>query len=148
LFVEGPGGDDAAQRADASGPWAAGTPEFRRRVGRCRDDDLGDRGGLVAVLDQLRHHVVEGVAVLRVDRQRGVGPHHVRIELGVGVGGLDEQHANAVLADFVIQGFGVALDRVLGHMPSAVGPGMWSDAETDCSDRGNACTNLPNGAAR
>ena len=51
----------------------------------------------------------------RVDRQRGVGPHHVRIEPGAGVGGLDEQHSNAVLADFVVQGFGVALDRVLGR---------------------------------
>ena len=44
-----------------------------------------------------------------------VGLHHVRIEPGVGVGGLDEQYSNAVFADFVVQGFGVALDRVLGR---------------------------------
>ena len=38
---------------------AGGVPQFRLRVGRCRDDHLGDGGGIVAVLDRRRHHVVE-----------------------------------------------------------------------------------------
>src|SRR5215218_10623872 len=51
LSVEGPGGDDAAQRADASGSWAGGVAQLRFGVGRCCDDHLGDGGGVVAVLD-------------------------------------------------------------------------------------------------
>jgi len=40
---------------------------------------------------------------LRVDGQRGVGPHHVGIELDVDRAGLDVQHPDAVLADLVVQ---------------------------------------------
>ena len=51
----------------------------------------------------------------RIDRQRCVGLHGVRVEAGLGVGGLDEEHPDAVLADLVVHRLGVALDRVLGR---------------------------------
>ena len=50
-----------------------------------------------------------------VDRQWVVTPHHARVEGGARVERLDEQNPNAVLANLVVQGLGVALDRVLGR---------------------------------
>jgi hypothetical protein len=49
LLIKGPGGDDAAQRADACRPWAGGVPQLRLRVGRCRDDHLPS----AALLDEI-----------------------------------------------------------------------------------------------
>jgi len=72
---------------------------------------------VVAVLDRRRHLLLEGAPVLGVDRQRLVGLHGVGLEGGVGPGGLDEQDPHAVFADLMVQGFGVALDRVLLRIP-------------------------------
>ena len=116
LLVEGPGGNEAAQGADASGRRAGGVPQLRLRVGGCRDDRPWRRWpDRRRPPSHVRHHVVECLPLLRVDRQRCVGLHGVRVEAGPGVGGLDEQHPDAVLADLVVHRLGVALDRVLGR---------------------------------
>src|SRR6266496_6059338 len=70
LLVEDPGGGEAAQHADASGPRAGGVAQLRVRAGGCRDDGLAGDGGIVAVLHRRRQHVVEDAPLLRVDRQR------------------------------------------------------------------------------
>src|SRR5438094_6963123 len=79
-LVESPGGHDAAQYADASGPRAGGVAQLRLPVGRRRDDRFADDGGIVAALHRRRQHVVEDAPLLRVDRQRAVGAYHVRVE--------------------------------------------------------------------
>src|SRR4029453_15277818 len=48
LPVEGSGGGDAAQRADASGGGAGGITQVRLWVTRCPDGDFGGRGGVRA----------------------------------------------------------------------------------------------------
>lgn len=82
-----PGGSEAAQYARACGHGAGGVAQFRLRVGRCRDDRLGDDGGRVAVADGLRHHAVDGLPLLCVGGQGRVGLRAVGLEPGVGVGG-------------------------------------------------------------
>src|SRR3954451_18970024 len=54
-------------------------------------DHLGDNGRVVAVPERVRYHLVEDAPSLRVDRQRRVAQHHVRVEGRGGSGGLDEQ---------------------------------------------------------
>jgi hypothetical protein len=49
LLVERPGGNQAAQRADACGPRADGIAQLGLLVDRCSDDCLGDGGRIVAV---------------------------------------------------------------------------------------------------
>src|SRR4249919_1047515 len=61
LLVEDPGGDEAAEHADAAGPRACGVPQLRFWVGCRRDDHLGDHGGVVPGLHPLRQDGFEGL---------------------------------------------------------------------------------------
>src|SRR5215207_9402190 len=115
LLVEDPGGDEAAEHADAAGPRACGVPQLRSWVGCRRDDHLGDHGGVVPGLHPLGQDGFEGLPSPLVDREWVVTPHHARVEAGARVEGLDEQNPDTVLANLVIDGLGVALDRVLGR---------------------------------
>jgi hypothetical protein len=47
--------------------------------------------------------------------QWGFTPHHARVEAGARVERLHEQDPDTVLANLVVHGLGVALDRVLGR---------------------------------
>ena len=115
LLVEDPGRDEAAEHADAAGPRACGVPQLRFWVGCRRDDHLGDHGGVVPGLHPLRQDGFEGLPSPLVDRQWVLTPHHARVEAGARVEGLDEQNPDTVLANLVVHGLGVALDRVLGR---------------------------------
>src|SRR5215211_5188777 len=107
-------GDEAAEHADAAGPRACGVPQLWSWVGCRRDDHLGDRGGVVPGLHPLGQDGFEGLPFPLVDRQWVLTPHHARVEAGARVEGLDEQNPDTALADLVVDGLGVALDRVLG----------------------------------
>src|SRR5207237_633288 len=65
LLVECPGGDEAAQGADASGGRAGGVAQLRLRIGRGGDDRLGDGVGIIAHVDRSREHFVEHLQLLR-----------------------------------------------------------------------------------
>src|SRR5687767_13233067 len=68
LFIKGPGGDDAAQRANACRPWAGGVPQLRLRIGRCRNDYFGDGGRVVTVPDRRRGQLLKDVPLLGIQR--------------------------------------------------------------------------------
>src|SRR5439155_23491296 len=88
LPVKRPGGNEATQGAYPTGRRAGRVPQIRLRVGRRRDNRLGDGGRIVAARHCSRDYAVEDLPLLRIDRQRCVVPKCLRAEAGTDIGGV------------------------------------------------------------
>ena len=73
LPVERPGGNEAAEGADASGGRAGGVAQLGFRVDRRRDDCFGDRGRVVPIRHRGGNQTVENLAPFRIDRMGASG---------------------------------------------------------------------------
>ncbi|MFF5653999.1 hypothetical protein [Streptomyces collinus] len=99
-----------------------------------------DDGGGVAAPDGLRPGAVGGLPLLRVRVQGSVGLRAVGPEPGPGAGGFDDdERPDAVVTDLVVQGLGVALDRVRRRIRMT--------PKTPVSKTGRACSTEVSSAA-
>src|SRR4051812_39589526 len=115
LPVEHGGGHVATRLADATRECSGRVAQLRPLVGGRGYDRAAHERRLVAGLNRDRELLVEELAASRVERKGLIGCGEVCVERRLREAGLDQQHSDSVLADLVVERFGVALEGVLAR---------------------------------